>query len=393
MFLLDETQREEKLHEKTKSIPPLLVRMTRYFLENNNSLYREFLTMRTQVMSNPERIVQFKLTNRRFPQGLETVEPTVLIDTSITIDKQREGVQFATMNDAFNLPMRYPLLFAYGEMFWGAFVKEVTGLDYLDYLRFALRHRRDPSDSRRVEFNPLLDLGTLSQQFICEGLYEAQKLYAASNSIRKLTSTTAGAAAAALGSGSVDGIKKKTILARDYQKTMSYRARKFKDSVALFRKHGSPDLFITMTCNPNWAEFNDPHNPCLNAQNPAYVAAVFNAKVEELIREINSGLFGPVAAHVRSVEYQSRGLPHVHILVALKGDHKIVTPAQVDQVISAELPAVNEPARGVVVTHNMHTCRKQCVSKPCKFPCPVAGETVIDDDNCIPRFPRICLEV
>ena len=31
----------------------------------------------------------------------------------------------------------------------------------------------------------------------------------------------------------------------------------FQDSMAVVRDKGKPDLFITMTCNPNWKEIKD----------------------------------------------------------------------------------------------------------------------------------------
>ena len=30
--------------------------------------------------------------------------------------------------------------------------------------------------------------------------------------------------------------------------------QKYQDAMAIVRKYGKPDLFITFTCNPNWAE-------------------------------------------------------------------------------------------------------------------------------------------
>ena len=48
--------------------------------------------------------------------------------------------------------------------------------------------------------------------------------------------------------------------------------------------------------------------------------------------------FGNVAAHVHVVEFQQRGLPHVHILFTLCHGHKLTTLALVDKFISAEIP-------------------------------------------------------
>lgn len=50
------------------------------------------------------------------------------------------------------------------------------------------------------------------------------------------------------------------------------------------------------------------------------------------------GLFGEVKWYVYSVEYQQRGLPHIHMVVSLK-DH-ITTTEEADRIVSAELPPV-----------------------------------------------------
>jgi hypothetical protein len=63
--------------------------------------------------------------------------------------------------------------------------------------------------------------------------------------------------------------------------------RWYMDAMALMRKYGKPDVFLTMTCNPNWDEINN--ELCLGqcAQDrPDLVARVFRAKLEELRRRL-----------------------------------------------------------------------------------------------------------
>ena len=56
---------------------------------------------------------------------------------------------------------------------------------------------------------------------------------------------------------------------------------KYQDSMAIARKFGSPDLFITVTCNPDWPEIK---NELISGQNtidrPDLVARVFNQKLD-----------------------------------------------------------------------------------------------------------------
>ena len=72
---------------------------------------------------------------------------------------------------------------------------------------------------------------------------------------------------------------------------------------------------------------------------PDIVNRVFNAKMKALIDDIENGqIFGKVAAYVKVVEFQKRGLPHMHMLIILDEKDKLKTPEDVDNFISAEIP-------------------------------------------------------
>ena len=50
--------------------------------------------------------------------------------------------------------------------------------------------------------------------------------------------------------------------------------------------------------------------------------------------------FGETIALIYTIEFQKRGLPHVHCLVWLDSDDKPKTPLDIDLIISAELPCM-----------------------------------------------------
>ncbi|XP_039805048.1 homeodomain-interacting protein kinase 2-like [Panicum virgatum] len=57
--------------------------------------------------------------------------------------------------------------------------------------------------------------------------------------------------------------------------------------MALVRKYGKPDMFLTMTCNPNWDEIKQDLLPGQIAQDhPDLVTRVFRAKLEELKKKL-----------------------------------------------------------------------------------------------------------
>ena len=49
-------------------------------------------------------------------------------------------------------------------------------------------------------------------------------------------------------------------------------------------------------------------------------------------------MFGKPLANIHVIEYEKRGLPHAHILIWLIYEAKVRTPAELDSLISAEIP-------------------------------------------------------
>ncbi|KAE9528620.1 hypothetical protein AGLY_012195, partial [Aphis glycines] len=103
-----------------------------------------------------------------------------------------------------------------------------------------------------------------------------------------------------------------------------YMHERTQDAMTYVRVHGRPDLFITFTCNPTWKDIID---------------ALFSGQklhVRHYIRARTKGkLFGDVRCYMYSVEWQKRGLPHVHILLWLQNR---ISSNIIDNVISAEIP-------------------------------------------------------
>lgn len=128
--------------------------------------------------------------------------------------------------------------------------------------------------------------------------------------------------------------------------------------MSLVERYGKPDLFLTMTCNPRWSEIKNELKRHEEAQNrPDLLARVFRAKFEHLRKQvIKDELFGPIAAYTFVIEFQKRGLPHVHMLLILKRAYKLNTPEKFDALISGELPDRHEHPHlyTMVPKHMMH---------------------------------------
>ncbi|KAL5723595.1 DNA helicase [Ranunculus cassubicifolius] len=141
--------------------------------------------------------------------------------------------------------------------------------------------------------------------------------------------------------------------------------------MAVVQKFGKPDLFVTMTCNPNWKEIQDELYPGQTAQDrPDITTRIFHSKCEELKKDLFvKGVLGKVVAHVHVIEFQKRGLPHAHLLLILDHADKLHSPDDYDSVVRAEIPdKVAEPDLfRIVMRHMIHgPCGKHIdESQPC----------------------------
>ena len=155
-----------------------------------------------------------------------------------------------------------------------------------------------------------------------------------------------------------DQIGKRIVLPTSFIGGPRDMRRRYLDAMALVQQFGKPDLFITMTCNPDWKEIKQELRQGELAQDrPDLTSRIFRAKLYDLKDQIfKKEIFGKVAAHVHVIEFQKRGLPHCHMLIILQAEYKITRPEQFDKFISAEIPdRENYPVLyEIVVKQMMH---------------------------------------
>ena len=122
----------------------------------------------------------------------------------------------------------------------------------------------------------------------------------------------------------------------------------FQDSMAICHPFSKPDIFLTMMANPNWPEIQDAllEEESLNGghrqkqssyDRPDIVAHVFEQKKNAVLKEIKNGVFGKAVAHIHTIEFQKRGLPHMHLLILLDPADKIHNAHDIDSIVSAQL--------------------------------------------------------
>ena len=94
-----------------------------------------------------------------------------------------------------------------------------------------------------------------------------------------------------------------------------------------------------MTANPKWPEILYSLFSGQTATNrPDIVLWVFEQKKKALLKLIDSGFFGISVAHIHTIEFQKRGLPHIHLLIFLHSQDHIWDSYHINSMISAQLP-------------------------------------------------------
>ncbi|XP_027150281.1 uncharacterized protein LOC113750513 [Coffea eugenioides] len=125
--------------------------------------------------------------------------------------------------------------------------------------------------------------------------------------------------------------------------------RRYLDAIALAKKYGKPDIFLTMTCNPLWPEIQEHLKYKEKSQDrPDLLARVFRAKFEILrVELVAKKIFGDVAAYVY---------------------FKPLNPEAYDKIVSAELLDRKERPHlySLVIRHMIHgLCGKMNKNSPC----------------------------
>lgn len=161
-------------------------------------------------------------------------------------------------------------------------------------------------------------------------------------------------------------IGKAFILPATYSGSPRAMQQLYQDAMAIARIVGRPDLFITMTCNPQWPEikrFLEKFPAGTTAMDiPTFVCRLFHQKCLALLKELEK-IFGQIRAYVYTIEFQKRGLPHMHLLVTLH--EKLLTPELLDRYVCAEIPDKNNDPdlyNKVIkhMSHGPHTDTSPC---------------------------------
>ncbi|XP_077277509.1 uncharacterized protein LOC143905793 [Temnothorax americanus] len=300
-------------------------------------------------------------------------------------NKNSNDVQQISILDKRCDPMCYPLLYPYGNDGWHSQLKsynlkypgfKVTQMDYYAHLL-----------APRVEFSQFKKAGKLRCQFILDAYMktEANRLnYIILNQPQLRAELYSGLMDHLDNRAQNEGIKAgiPVILPSSFMGSPRNMQERYQDAMSLVRKFGKPDIFLTMTCNPQCPEIKDNLDGCLIEFRPDLVAKTFNLDVKEVLKDLTqNNIFGNIVAYAGVIEFQKRGLPHLHLLAMLSDEDKPRLQEVIDMMVWAEIPDKERyPELNVKVLR--HMIHGPCGDHSQRYPC--TG----DDGKCSKGFPK-----
>uniref|UniRef100_A0A0R0F7N8 Helitron helicase-like domain-containing protein n=1 Tax=Glycine max TaxID=3847 RepID=A0A0R0F7N8_SOYBN len=231
---------------------------------------------------------------------------------------------------------------------------------------------------RSNESKNLLNSGRLFQQFVVEQytMVKSERLSYIRNNQKKLRVDKFWSLQHSLDDGSTKGLNKgkRVILPSTFVGSPRYMDQLYFDGMAICSHVGFPNLFITLTCNPNWPEIHRLLNP-LNLKatdRPGIISRVFKLKYELILMDLTKNqMLGKVIAW----------LSHVRLLLFLHPDNKYPSSDEIDQIISAEIPSQQDDTK----LHSL--VKNHMVLGPCGILRP--GSPCMKEGKCSRFYPKM----
>ena len=309
------------------------------------------------------------------------------------------GVRSISTENQAHDPLHFTLLFPKGTPGWtyGIITPKGRKITPTMWYNYQIQVREEKENG---PFNTILRSKRLFQEYCCSGDYtiEVENLKYIKLHQKELRADKYFKVQDAIDiRENLQEVKKnmdKIVLPSTYKCSPRWYVLKFHDAMAICRSFGKPTLFLTMTANPKWPEITGSLHPGETSHDrPDLVARVFMMYVNEFMEAINKkGMLGRVKGLVGVIEFQKRGLPHLHCLTWLIGEDCPKQPQDWDKFISAEIPDkhTNPKLYELVDTFMVHgPCGHANPNCPCmekgkctkKYPKPLTKYSMVGSDG------------
>ncbi|XP_071714847.1 uncharacterized protein [Rutidosis leptorrhynchoides] len=386
------------------SLLPNTVHRLKGLLDHVNPLVKKFRMARDRFDMDEDEPIQIKLIGSRAQDGRTYNLPTANevaaiiigdIDGScdkrdIVLDHRRKGLRRISELHPSYLALQYPLLFPYAQdgyrvdiLHKGVEIEDATGharLTLREFFAYRLQMRVGEKSlilmSRKLLQQFMVDAYTMVENTRLHYIRNNQKAFrvAQISSLHKAQETR---------NYDVSAMGTRITLPSSFTGGARYMYANYMDAMAIVRSFGPPDLFITLTSNPKWPEVLRVLAPLnLNPEDrPDIVTRVFKMKLYSLYDQIkDEKMFGYLRGGLYVIEFQKRGLPHVHMILWLDETEATPNASEIDRFISAEIPDKDEDPElySLVSDFMMHG---PCGEKHKECPCMRSG-------TCSKGFPK-----
>ncbi|XP_021742949.1 uncharacterized protein LOC110709046 [Chenopodium quinoa] len=289
-------------------------------------------------------------------------------------------------------PLQYPLLFPYGSYGWSINSVDNNGRTILCRAFYAYYFQIRPHS-----ISIILLAQRLFQQFVVDNFVkiEANKLRWIRDHQHTIRAELYQGLQDCLAAEELNPVNvgKTTVLPSSFVGSLRDLNERYQDAMALVLNYGKPNLFITMTCNPSWKEIVEELLPGQTAQDrPDLITRIFHAKFEEFKSDVvDKGVLGNVVAYVYVVEFQKRGLPHVHMLLILDENDKLRSPEEYDKIVKAEIPDRDEEPRFNIQGDNSYPVYRRRGDRAA-VPLHENSSTYVDNSWVVPYNPWLLLK-
>ncbi|XP_075665209.1 uncharacterized protein LOC142634842 [Castanea sativa] len=382
--------------EIDSDLDPSIVDALVQMFDETNTLVKIFRMSRDRFFDTDVHHLRLRLIGSRTTDGREYNVPTcseiatIIIGDigaenahrDIIVELKEGGLQRINVLHPSYMALQYPLLFPYGEDGFrlGILYSNVDGIksDTTDsvtmreYYAYRLQEREH-------EGHTLVNGGRLFQQFVVDAytcIEEIRLMWVKENQDKLRIELYKGLKDAVMrGDTTPASSGKRFVLPSSFTGSLRYMIENYQDAMAICRRAGYPDLFITFTCNTKWPEIDLflSRKPGQKVEDrPDVIARVFKIKLDQLLYDLKHVVY--------TVEYQKRGLPHAHILLFLHRDDKHPTAAEIDRIISAKILDLNEDSL-VYEAVKQYMVHGPCGSINSKASCMI-------ENKCTKHFPK-----
>ena len=285
-------------------------------------MVKTFRRARDRYTEDSEQNIRIRLIAKRGKDGRQYTLPTAnevaglivgdldscIEDRDIVLEMQHGPLKRINIFHPMYLALQYPLLMPCAQDGY------TLGIPHQKISSKSATKKTDKTVTMREWFayhiqdrpnqeNLLIRGGRLFQQFLVDAftMVETERMYFHRSKQSILRADTYSNIRQSIASGNNDPTQlgKPVVLPSSFTGGPRYMQQNYMDAMALCRWYGCPDLFITITCNPNWPEiarYMREHN-LTSTDRPDVLIRVFKMKLDQLIKDVKElKLFGRVQA-------------------------------------------------------------------------------------------------